>query len=104
MQLEFVLMGHIDAVRDLATGRAGARLAAPPYDRHVATTADPSGSHTELVPVIDVAGSGDGDEAVRAEIAAAVDAACRTVGFMQIVGHGIPDAPSERQRKNQGDS
>lgn len=44
------------------------------------------------VPSIDITPyvtSGAADE--RAEVARAVDAACRTVGFMQILGHGIPD-------------
>ena len=54
-----------------------------------ATTAEPPASTSPLVPIIDVAGWTDGDEAVRAEIAAAVDDACRTVGFLQIVGHGV---------------
>lgn len=43
------------------------------------------------VPVIDLSGWADGDTAVRDAIARRVDAAGRTVGFMQIVGHGIPD-------------
>src|SRR5688572_18864290 len=43
-----------------------------------------------LVPVIDIGGWRAGDAASRAATAAAVDAAGRTVGFMQIVGHGIP--------------
>jgi isopenicillin N synthase-like dioxygenase len=44
-----------------------------------------------VVPVIDVGGWQSGDAATRAAIADAVDAAGRTVGFMQIVGHGVPD-------------
>ena len=47
--------------------------------------ADPSG----IVPIIDV--STWDRHADRGSIAAAVDDAARTVGFMQIVGHGIPD-------------
>jgi isopenicillin N synthase-like dioxygenase len=43
------------------------------------------------VPTIDVAGWASGDPDVRRRIARAVDDACRRVGFMQIVGHGIPD-------------
>jgi isopenicillin N synthase-like dioxygenase len=34
----------------------------------------------------------DGDDQQRARVAAQTDAAARTVGFMQIVGHGIPAA------------
>ncbi len=42
------------------------------------------------VPVIDIGGWA-GDDDARSSIAASVDDACRRVGFMQIVGHGIPD-------------
>lgn len=45
-----------------------------------------------LVPVVDIGGWQSGDAATRGAIAASVDEACRTVGFMQIVGHGIGDA------------
>ncbi len=44
-----------------------------------------------IVPIIDIAGWERADAAARAELAATVDDACRTVGFMQIVGHGIDD-------------
>jgi isopenicillin N synthase-like dioxygenase len=43
------------------------------------------------VPVVDLSGWADGDAATRDAIALRLDAAARTVGFMQIVGHGIPD-------------
>jgi isopenicillin N synthase-like dioxygenase len=42
------------------------------------------------VPTVDLAGWASGDRRRRAAIAQAVDEACRTVGFMQIVGHGVP--------------
>jgi isopenicillin N synthase-like dioxygenase len=42
----------------------------------------------DLVPVIDIGGWSD--PAARPAIAAAVDEALRTVGFMQVTGHGIP--------------
>ena len=43
------------------------------------------------VPTIDITPFVSGGTAEqRAAVAAAVDDACRTVGFMQIVGHGIP--------------
>ena len=43
------------------------------------------------VPTIDIGPYiGGGEQERRAGIAAQVDAAARTVGFMQIVGHGIP--------------
>lgn len=45
------------------------------------------------VPVIDISPYlTSGGETERAAVAAAVDRAARTVGFMQIVGHGIPQA------------
>lgn len=44
----------------------------------------------ELVPTIDLSGWRDEPRA-RTKIAADVDAACARVGFMQVVGHGIPD-------------
>ncbi|GAA1867961.1 2-oxoglutarate and iron-dependent oxygenase domain-containing protein [Pseudonocardia ailaonensis] len=42
------------------------------------------------VPVVDIGAFDDGTEADRDAVAAAVDRAARTVGFMQVVGHGIP--------------
>ena len=48
------------------------------------------------VPVIDISPYIDGGSAEeRAAVASAVDAAARTVGFLQIVGHGIPAAAAE---------
>lgn len=45
------------------------------------------------VPTIDIsAWVGPGSPDARAAVVAAVDHACRTVGFMQVVGHGIPNA------------
>jgi isopenicillin N synthase-like dioxygenase len=41
------------------------------------------------VPHVDISGWRNGD---RKAIAAAVDDACRRIGFLQITGHGIPDA------------
>lgn len=44
------------------------------------------------VPSIDITPYvGPGTDPERAEVARAIDDACRTVGFMQILGHGIPD-------------
>jgi isopenicillin N synthase-like dioxygenase len=43
------------------------------------------------VPAIDITPwVRDGSRAEKAAVAAAIDEACRTVGFMQILGHGIP--------------
>ena len=44
------------------------------------------------VPAIDIGPYvRDGSAADRAGVAAAMDAACRTVGFVQVHGHGVPD-------------
>jgi isopenicillin N synthase-like dioxygenase len=46
---------------------------------------------TFAVPVVDIAPYvTDGTPEARARTAAEMDAACRTVGFVQIVGHGVP--------------
>ncbi|GAA2015447.1 isopenicillin N synthase family oxygenase [Nakamurella flavida] len=44
------------------------------------------------VPVVDIGPyvRDDGSPADRARVAAEMDAACRTVGFVQILGHGVP--------------
>lgn len=43
------------------------------------------------VPTVDITPYvADGSSADQAEVARQIDEACRTVGFMQIVGHGIP--------------
>ncbi len=48
---------------------------------------------TFSVPSIDITPYvADGTAEQKAEVARAIDEACRTVGFMQILGHGIPDA------------
>lgn len=48
------------------------------------------------VPAIDITPYvADGTPQQRAEVARAIDEACRTVGFMQILGHGVPDAAIE---------
>ena len=45
------------------------------------------------VPTVDIAAYvQDGPAEAKAAVAAAIDAACRSVGFIQIVGHGVPDA------------
>jgi isopenicillin N synthase-like dioxygenase len=52
----------------------------------------------DLVPVVDLAPWFAGGARERAVLARAVDEACRTIGFMQIVGHGIPSAVSDALR------
>lgn len=45
------------------------------------------------VPAVDIsAWVRDGSSEDRAAVSAAVDEACRTVGFMQVLGHGIPES------------
>jgi isopenicillin N synthase-like dioxygenase len=45
------------------------------------------------VPIVDLGAYVDGGSPDdRAAVAAAVDAACREVGFIQVLGHGIPEA------------
>ena len=45
------------------------------------------------VPVVDITPYvASGTAAERAEVAAAMDRACREVGFVQVLGHGVPDA------------
>jgi isopenicillin N synthase-like dioxygenase len=48
------------------------------------------------VPVIDLTGFEEGDDARRRMIARQVDEAASTVGFMQIRGHGVPAAAAAR--------
>lgn len=45
-----------------------------------------------LVPVIDISGWESGDAEARDGVAQTIDQACRTVGFMQITGHGLPES------------
>ncbi|PWN45469.1 Clavaminate synthase-like protein [Ceraceosorus guamensis] len=46
------------------------------------------------VPVVDIGAyvQQDGTPEQRAIVAAAIDEACRTVGFIQVIGHGVPTA------------
>ena len=44
-----------------------------------------SAARNRLVPTIDIIASGD-----RAAVGAELDAACREVGFFEVVGHGMP--------------
>lgn len=49
------------------------------------------------VPVIDITPYiGGGDDAQRGAVARQIDEAARTVGFMQIAGHAVPDAVIDR--------
>jgi isopenicillin N synthase-like dioxygenase len=42
------------------------------------------------LPIIDLSSFESGDAAARAAVAAALDAACRDIGFLLISGHGVP--------------
>ena len=50
------------------------------------------------VPVIDLSSWFTGSDAERAEVAATVDDALQEVGFMLVVGHGIPEALAAQVR------
>lgn len=50
------------------------------------------------VPVIDIAPFREGNAAARQAVAAAVDRACRDIGFLVISGHGVDPALIERTR------
>lgn len=67
--------------------RSVTAMASPP-PRHAATELGADG----VVPVIDISGWAAAGPRTRAAIADRIDRAGRTVGFMQIVGHGIAAA------------
>jgi isopenicillin N synthase-like dioxygenase len=50
------------------------------------------------VPVIDLAAARGGGVAERRRVAAAIDEACREIGFFAIRGHGVPDRLVEELR------
>jgi isopenicillin N synthase-like dioxygenase len=62
------------------------------------TAVIPNSVRSELgtVPVIDISGYFSGDAAAKRAIAAQIDAACRSIGFLVISGHGVPDALLQR--------
>lgn len=43
----------------------------------------------ETIPVLDLSAWFGGDKARRSELARALDAACHTYGFLQVIGHGV---------------
>jgi isopenicillin N synthase-like dioxygenase len=55
-----------------------------------------------LVPVVDLSPWLAGGVEARAAVAAAVDVACREIGFLQIVGHGVPSGVIEAMREETG--
>jgi isopenicillin N synthase-like dioxygenase len=54
----------------------------------------------ELVPTVDLAPFRHGTAGARAAVARAVDDACRNIGFMQVVGHGIDPAVIATMRRD----
>jgi isopenicillin N synthase-like dioxygenase len=51
------------------------------------------------VPVIDVGRARRGGRPERAAVAAAIDGACREIGFFAISGHGVPDSLVDDMRR-----
>jgi isopenicillin N synthase-like dioxygenase len=47
---------------------------------------------TGTVPVIDISPASTGDTEARRRLVEAIDAACRSIGFLVITGHGVPEA------------
>src|SRR5471032_991813 len=48
------------------------------------------------VPIIDIAGYDGGSLADKRAIARRIDEACRTVGFLVVAGHGVPEPLIDR--------
>ena len=53
---------------------------------------------TDSIPVIDVAPFREGNESEKRRVAAEVDTACESLGFLTIVGHGVSHDLVERMR------
>src|SRR5271169_6497279 len=53
-------------------------------------------SRDDAVPVIDISGYATGAPSERRAIARRIDEACRTVGFLTVAGHGVPEPLIER--------
>jgi len=53
--------------------------------------AQPSPDASGAVPFIDISAYRSGDPATKLRIAREIDAACRSIGFLVVSGHGIPD-------------
>lgn len=84
---EHAHIGHGEISVNVAGHR---RETTPLQGRYGGGVANNKQSGQLVVPVIDVSGWAAGDRETQQTIAAEVDMACRQVGFMQIVGHGIP--------------
>jgi isopenicillin N synthase-like dioxygenase len=53
----------------------------------------------DLIPIVDLEPWDEGSAAARTSVARAADAACRGIGFMQVVGHGMPASVSQALRR-----
>lgn len=69
-------------------------LSRGPSDVHTVVTMDVS--TVSPIPVIDLTPFRDGGTKGKLAVALQVDAACRNLGFLQVVGHGIPWSTCER--------
>jgi isopenicillin N synthase-like dioxygenase len=58
-----------------------------------------AGGELASVPVIDISGYFTGSAEAKHQIARAIDEACRTIGFVVVSGHGVPDALVEQMRR-----
>ena len=56
-------------------------------------------THDDAVPVIDIAGYQTGSPSDKRALAHRIDEACRTVGFLTIIGHGVPASLIERTER-----
>jgi len=57
----------------------------------VMAEAAPRAGGFDTVPVVDISGYFSGDPARKRAVAQAIDAACRSIGFLVISGHGVPE-------------
>ncbi len=62
----------------------------------IRSATSPRDASQGAVPVIDIAGYDGGGLADKHAIARRIDEACRTVGFLVVAGHGVPELLSER--------
>jgi len=57
----------------------------------VSSSSSSSGSNISSIPVIDLSAASAAEAGAREEVVAQVKAAAETVGFFQLVNHGVPD-------------
>jgi len=58
-----------------------------------------SAVRADAVPVIDISSYFSGDAAQRKRVAQLIDHACRSIGFLVISGHGVPESLIEEAQK-----